>query len=326
MPGMVVANSHIGLTEIDQEPSTQDGVVEPHSALSDLAHAADGLRVGDDFKTLQYAFRHGVLTAISPPQHSGLVAGYSVAFRTGAELYSEAVVKHDVAVHVSIGDDVKDSYAPSITVQIGRLRELLTNATSPSPFARVTSGELPLVVNVDDPNDISKVLSVTSAHPHIRLVLAGATGAWKVAREIAAAGAAVLLQPARCLPTTWTTRACRPPFSSPSAAEILLDAGARPLGVSIAEPNQVRSLRFEAGWLAAEAGKPQHYADDAIGAATWAVADAFGLADTGVGRIKEGTGANLLVLNAAPGLALSLSASLQLIGDGPTVSLHPQQD
>ncbi|KAJ1568743.1 hypothetical protein HK405_014354 [Cladochytrium tenue] len=327
IPGMIAANTPIGLTDIEQESSTHDGSVSSENALSGLAHAADGLRVGGDQKHLQYAFRHGVLTAITPPEHNGLIGGFSVAFRTGAE----------------------DSWTNSLTVQIGRLRELLSDAGSSSPFSHVVSGELPLVVDANEPSDISKVLGIASAHPSLRLVVAGAAGAWKVASELAAtANASVLLQPGRCLPLTWETRSCLPPHSRPTAAERLRAAGVERLAISVPKevpgPDQVRSLRFEAGWLAADAvelglgrlgpsgnGRLELSAEAeseavAIGAVTWTVADAFGLTELGVGRIVQGTRANLVALDATPGNALSLSASVQLLGDGRSIVTLPRQD
>ncbi|KAJ1555487.1 hypothetical protein HK405_001494 [Cladochytrium tenue] len=358
MPGMVVANTMIGLGEIDLEPITQDGLVDNPSVLAGLARAADGLRVDADQKHLQYAFRHGVLTAISAPLHRGMLGGISVAFRTGAKGYNDAIIKEEVAMHVTIGNAAKDSHTASVTTQIGLLRRLLdegaaaadsatTNASvsaaaaATHPFARIASGAMPLVSSADDPSDLAKLLALATARPRVRLVLTGAAGAWSLVDDAAAAtgsssssyplaaAAAVLLQPPRCMPVSWDARACRPPYARPTAAELLLRADdAPPLAVAPQFPDQARSLRFDAGWLAAEAvALGSVTLDDAVGAATWAVADAFGLAELGVGRVAVGTRANLLVLDAAdPGLVLSLNSTLQLIGDGKRVVTQPVQD
>ncbi|KAJ1562582.1 hypothetical protein HK405_010403 [Cladochytrium tenue] len=354
--GMVAANTILGLGEIPMEPATLDGTVDPVSALAGFAHAADGLRVGPGLKQLEYAFRAGVLTAVTPPRHSGVVAGVSVAFRTGAAHLRDAIIQRDVAVHVTIGAAAKDPWAPSVTVQVGRLRALLADAQPPSPLARVVSGELPLAVDVNDPSDIEKVVALAANHPRLRLVVAGAAGAWTLAEPDGGAGplsgnVSVLLQPARCVPSTWDTRACRPPFApAPTAFQRLLyggvgvgsgssGSGGSHLAISVAEPDQVRSLRLEAGWQAAE---PPMLADGddydhdgasqleaaAVGAVTWEAADALGIdPKLGVGRVLVGTHANLVVLDSRAGASpLSLRAHVRLLGDGRTVVTEPLQD
>lgn len=273
-----------------------------------------------------------MLTSITPPLSRGLVAGYSVAFRTGAELYSDAIIKSDVALHVSVGDDAKEPYARSVSTQISRLRHLLLHPVDGSPFKEVVEGKLPLVINVNEPNDISKIIGLLRSNTslsNIRPLLAGAVGAWKVAKEVRESGFPILLQPARCVPGTWETRDCRLPFSRPTTTEMLI--GSSEIGkesgivmaISVTEPDQVRSLRFEAGWLAAEAVTSGVSIEYAVGAVTWHVADSFGLGSTGIGRVLVGTRANMVGLNGEP---LALQTEIQIIGDGANVVLHPKQD
>ncbi|KAJ1563471.1 hypothetical protein HK405_001905, partial [Cladochytrium tenue] len=118
---------------------------------------------------------------------------------------------------------------------------------------------------------------------------------------------------------------------------LLAGAGVAGLAVAGTDPEPAaRALRFEAGWLAAETGGNGDAGEaaawrrigavEAVGAATWAVADAFGVGGLGVGRIVEGTRANFLVLDApALEFALSLKANLQLVCDGSTVTPQPRQ-
>ncbi|KAI9333372.1 hypothetical protein DFJ73DRAFT_896103, partial [Zopfochytrium polystomum] len=350
IPGLIVANIPIGLAGIDMEEITADGLVDSATALGGLAHAADGIRVGGGAygqghgvaamqdKLLQYAFRSGVLTAITPPRATGMVAGFSTAFRTGA----------------------KEPSADSVTAQLGRLRSLLAaGATHPhSPFATVANGTHALVVSVDDASDIEKVLAIVS-DSKARVVIAGGAGARKAAgalRRRAAVTAAtggsvsVLLQPARCVPATWEQRECAEPFARPTTAEVLLSPASSSassyladaeapvtLGLSVEWPNKVRALRHEAGFLVADsvtAPADVVSVEAAVGAVTWAVADAFfgasgplDPAADGVGRVKVGTRANFVAVNArAEGVLSAMAARVQIVADGARVVTLPTQD
>ncbi|KAJ3331688.1 hypothetical protein HDU76_002490 [Blyttiomyces sp. JEL0837] len=350
IPGLISANVQLGLEEIAQESTTHDGPIKSSEAAEGLVQAVDGLRVGNS-KLLQYAYRHGVLTSISAPRSYGTVHGLSVAFRTGADSFHDAVIKPLASLHVTIGDEGKDDYASSVSIQLAKLARLLldsTNVTLPvvesdpaniemgnkakptqgpwyvEPFRDVVNGKYPLVVTVHDPNDISKLLAITR-HPNLkrmRLVLAGASGAWSVADEIAAANVPVLLQPARCTPKSWESRYCKTPYARPETAmEILTDAGVKVL-LSVVENDQTRSLLFEAGWAFAEASASRLTEEEALGAVTWRVADAFGLGGLGVGKIVVGGRANCVGLNGGP---FGFGVQVQILGDGKNVVTLPSQ-
>ncbi|KAJ3210089.1 hypothetical protein HDU82_008790 [Entophlyctis luteolus] len=322
IPGLIGAAVPLGLEEIGMEDSTTDGNAGTENALAGLVSAKDGLRVGGGGKLLEYAWRSGVLTGIAAPTGSGVVQGISVAFRTAAQKYSDAILKSDVALHISIGDYAKGK---SISSQLAHLRSWLAAPKAETPFSDVVSGKLPLVATVHDPNDISKLLGiVSSVAPKARLVLAGATGAWVVADEIATAKVPVLLLPPRCQQETWETRWCRPyGTSSQSTYEILASAGVKVL-FSVREPDQIRSLLFEAGWgtVGDSESTGTVNAMDAVGVVTWNVADAFGL-DEGVGRIVVGKRASFVGLDGGP---VGFGYRIQILADGSEVTTQPLQD
>ncbi|KAI8622460.1 hypothetical protein BC830DRAFT_1089218 [Chytriomyces sp. MP71] len=322
VPGLIAAGTPLGLEEIQQEEGTSDGDARSEDAVIGLVHAKDGLRVGGGGKLLEYAWKHGVLAGVSGPKGRGVVSGVSVAFRTAADRYSDAVLKPDVAVHVNIGNSAKEGYAGSVSAQLGKLRSLLTEGKA--DFTDVVSGKLPLVVTAHDPNDISKVLTlVAAAAPKARLVISGATGAWVVATELAAANVPVLLLPARCKPDSWEKRWCKAyGDGGPSAFELLKNAGVK-VALSVSEPDQVRSLLFEAGWgtVGDSTGGGKVNVMDAVGAVTWRVADAFGLED-GLGRIVVGKRANFVGLDGGP---VGFGYHIQILGDGAYVTTKPLQ-
>ena len=129
-----MTKSH-GLTEMVEEPDTQDGAVSG----SDLAHvitAADGLQFGDHHVAFDH--RRGLTRIITAPGSKGFLHGLSTAFRPGAAhgrynqvcrqyvrlqlttdshsaLDSGAIIKKAAALQFSIGDEAKSMASPVIT-------------------------------------------------------------------------------------------------------------------------------------------------------------------------------------------------------------------
>lgn len=73
---------------------------------------------------------------ITAPSSSGLVAGLSTVFSTGAahRLENGAVIQDVAALHVQIGHSNK---GPSVSTQIAALRNMLLGAHSGSKFSEV---------------------------------------------------------------------------------------------------------------------------------------------------------------------------------------------
>ncbi|KAJ3013183.1 UNVERIFIED_CONTAM: hypothetical protein HDU68_000830 [Siphonaria sp. JEL0065] len=324
IPGLIGASLPLGLEEISAEEITRDGDAGTDDALDGFVHFKDGLRVGGGSKLLEYAWRSGVLTGVAA-SGGGVVQGVSVAFRTAAERYNDAILKADVALHVAIGNNAKESFAKSISSQLAHLRSLLTSPKPDTPFADVVAGKIPVVVTVHDPSDISKLLVlVSTAAPKARLVLAGASGAWAVADEIARANVPVLLLPPRCQQESWEQRWCKPYGNGgPSVYETLKSAGVK-VAFTVREPDQVRSLLFEAGWGTVGDGSNGKLVDttDAVGVVTWRVADALGLGDD-FGRVLVGKRACFVGLDGGP---VGFGYKIQILGDGPYVTTQPVQD
>ncbi|KAJ3123381.1 hypothetical protein HK100_011628 [Physocladia obscura] len=330
IPGLISAAAGLGLEEISTDASTTDGILSVEDVLAGFAFAKDGLRVGGDGKLLESAWKAGVLTGISAPKSEGLVQGVSVAFRTTAEKYKNAVVKSDVAVHITVGNEAKDTYSNSISSQFGHLRKLLESPKPDSPFNDVVSGKLPLVATVHDPNDISKLLQLlATTAPKVKLVISGATGAWVVADEIAQANATVHLLPPRCQQDSWEKRWCRTiGRGEPTTYEILKAAGVKVSIniISVAGTNEVRSLLFEAGWMTV--GDHSYSSgivvedQDAVAAVTWNIADAFGLQD-GTGKILLGKRASFVGLDGGP---VGFGYNIQILCDAEKVTTLPIQE
>ncbi|KAJ3117413.1 hypothetical protein HDU96_006794 [Phlyctochytrium bullatum] len=324
IPGLIGANTDLGLVEIPPEALTNDGTSSSADAIAGHVRAVDGLRVGGGSKTLNEAFRGGVLTSISVPVTDGMVRGLSVAFRTGAERFDEAIVKATVGLHADTGvfgglfGGAKPS---SVSGQIALLRKLLATAAPGTPFHDAKTGKLPLVITAHEPNDIAKLLALKrSEHPDLRLILAGGAGAWVVAKELAQLSVPVLLNPHRCAPMFWEARWCRPAGSRPSTADLLAAEGVKVL-LTQPEAGIKGNLIWEAGWMHADS-EGAVTEEVAVGSVTWGVAKAFGLEESGVVRV--GKRANLLGINSVG--PLGFGKRIQVIGDGVHAIVRPEQD
>ncbi|KAJ3224410.1 hypothetical protein HDU81_008568 [Chytriomyces hyalinus] len=327
IPGLIASGVSIGLREISSEQSTNDGQSSSQDVLDGVVRAKDGLRVGGSSKALQFAFRSGVLTAISVPDGEGMLDGISVTFRTGAESYTRAIVQSDTALHVNIGDSAKGPFAQSISTQFGRLRSLLGSPPERSPFGNVVNGNMPLVVTSHDPSDITKlVYLVKETAPKARLVIRGASGAWAVAGLLAQFKIPVVLSPSRCKPFGWEKQWCRSvDHQGPTAYEILKRAGVD-VAISNDQTDASRSLLFEAGWATVASSTSGGKVDsaDAVGSVTWKVADMFGLEpNSGVGRISVGSRALIVGLDGGP---IGFGYQVQMLADGEFVTTNPKQE
>ncbi|CAE6507915.1 unnamed protein product [Rhizoctonia solani] len=270
IPGLVASGASIGLVEIDQEPSTNDGI--PLDSLeSDIPSIAGGSRFlirgvdGLSFagRNALLSYRGGVTTIIEAPfSFSGFIQGVSVAFRSGARhrLEPGAIPYREVALHVRLVRGQGDS---RISTRIATLRKLLLDAERGSVYAKVIKGELPLVVLVENKDimvtllDLKKELETVS-NSTLHLVFAGATESHLIADEIAQAGVGVILAPLRPIPQFWDQirYVPGPPLSQRTALQTLQKAGVivglGSSSVVVTQAWDVASTRFNLGWAIAD--------------------------------------------------------------------------
>ncbi|KAH8080279.1 carbohydrate esterase family 9 protein [Cristinia sonorae] len=266
-PGLVTYGSALGLEEISAESSTNDGYVyDP--LLGDIPailgkapviRAADGLQFTT--RNALLAYRAGVTTAITAPQTSGILAGLSVAFSTGAEhkLKEGAIVQDIVAVHVSI----HHQGVPSISTQIAALRHLLKEKKHHGHVAiwadKVVKGHIPLVIDVSSADAIATIIELKrevekeTGHA-LRITLTGASEAAVVAKEIADANIGVIVSPSRPYPSSWEDRRINPgpPLAPQNIVSTLLSHN---ITVAVGVPGtwQARNTRFDIAWVALDA-------------------------------------------------------------------------
>ncbi|KAK3822422.1 MAG: hypothetical protein JOS17DRAFT_753523 [Linnemannia elongata] len=278
-----VGAPNLGLIEIAAEETTGDG--HPNLSSGILA-AADGLKFGG--LHMDEAYKAGILTGVTAPDSEHVVQGLSVAFATGAEnaLSSKgaAIIKEKVALHVRVGQNSKSTLFPTVSSQIAYLRTNLKKALAfPIPaneeFSLVVRGKLPLVIEVDNRDEIIRLIQLKKElekeGAKLKVALLSATEAWTVAEHLAEAEIGVILRPYLCTPVQWTAQKCLPgaPLSKETGLSVLYKAGVN-VGLAAHEPEDVRQLSWIAAWARSDLNITEK---EAVGLVSWNLAKIVGL-------------------------------------------------
>jgi imidazolonepropionase-like amidohydrolase len=167
-------------------------------------------------------------------------------------------------------------------------------------------------VHVDRAADIKKVVTAFSAYPDLRLILAGAAEAWKVAALLSRQNIPVLINVMDNLPKNFDRLGARL-----DQATLLAEAGVTFAFLSGSPYSETRSLSQAAGIAVAQGLSWQQ----ALAAITAAPAAIWGL--EGLGRLEVGAIADLVIWNGDP-LEVT-SAPLAVLVDGEWVNLETRQ-
>lgn len=308
-PGLVSLGSSLGLQDIAMEDSAKDGEVfdamtSNAPVASEVVRAVDGLMFGT--RDAWLAYRAGVTDAITPPQSSGLILGFSAAFSTGAtgKLEKGAVAKDAAALHVRV------TYASTVGVstQIAALRRLLMPPAADEEVhgaaAHALQGTMPLVVHADSADVIATLIELkaeveSSIGATLRMTIVGGAEAHLLARELGEAGVGVIVISPRAFPYTWEKRRILPgpPLTQETNIMHLLahnvTVGIGPQGTNgmdMISSWAVRNLRFDAGWAMLES-------DGQI-----SEAEALAMASTDINKLLGVKGSGDLVATRGGGL------------------------
>lgn len=303
-PGLVAADTSIGLVEIDLETSTRDdskSIVDPVRAGYDAASALHA-----DSVLLQVEAIDGVTTAAVTPQ-GGLFAGRIAWIDLVAGDHRRLVAAEGVGMRASLGQIVDGSRAATLQ----RMREVFDDAgfyrTRRGAYDRRQSRDLaahrldlealvpvldrriPLVVSAHRASDLLALVELAD-DLKLDVVAIGGTQAWQVADELARAKVPVIVQPSQNLPGSYDMIGARL-----DNAALLAQAGVE-VGIAVlGEAHNVRNVTQEAG-IAIAHGLPR---EKAVSAITLNIARAYGM-DAHYGSIAAGKVANLVVWDGDP--------------------------
>lgn len=298
-PGLIAADTDLGLVEIGLEDSTRDDSRRDPSPIK--AGYDPSSAISADSSLISVQAIEGVTTAAVAPR-GGVLSGGVAWIDLVAGAHTSIVAKSGVAVVGNLGRSYDGSRAATL-IELRQafddarwyrqnerkyelnqaIRELAADPADLRALWPVLDKQIPLIVRAHRASDLLALIEL-AAELGIELTIVGACEGWKVAAELAAANVIVIIQPSDNLPGNFDTLGARL-----DNAKLLHEAGVR-VAIAHFESYNARNVTQEAG-LAVANGLP-HAA--AITAVTLNIARAYGMDDQ-YGTLAVGKVANLVV-------------------------------
>lgn len=307
-PGLIAADTSIGLVEIGAEVSTHDDARQDPSPIKAGYDPAPAVNADSSLISIQAI--EGVTTAAVAPR-GGLISGEVAWIDLLAGDHTNIVASAGVAVAANFGRAYAGSRAASLAqlreafedakwyrdnqrnYERNQSRELVAHPLDLRALWPVLDGTIPLVVRAHRASDLLALIELGESLS-IRITIVGAAEGWKVASELAAAKIIVVIQPTDNLPGSFDTLGARL-----DNAKLLDEAGVT-VAIAHFDSHNVRNVTQEAG--IAVANGLSH--DAALRAISLNVAKAYGM-DREYGTIAAGKVASLVVWDGPDPLELS---------------------
>ncbi len=190
-------------------------------------------------------------------------------------------------------DDVKSYQTRRAAYESGSTRDFAATRADMEALVPVVAGTMPLALEVDRASDILEALAFAKEY-NLKLWLTGASEAWLVAREIAAASVPVFVGAMNNIPTSFDALS-----SAQENAALLRAAG---VTVVLIGNGPGDNATFNVRNIRQEAGNAVAYGmtwTDALRAITLAPAEVLGVADR-VGSLTAGKDANVVIWDGDP--------------------------
>lgn len=301
-PGLIHANANAGLGVAGLNGQQEGGV---QGEVNPSFNPAEG--VDPAAFTIPIARTGGITGALLVPG-GPFMPGQIPAVNYAGDRIEDMIVRKNAALSLDLSDNSKGAGGGSRAGTMARIRRLFNDALEYSrrrpeflkgniqPLSAPASeleallpmlrGEVPLAVSANRRIDLENALRLKQEY-RIRMVIYGAVEGWQLAKEIAAAGVPVIIEPNRDIPS----------FDGLGArldnGTLLREGGAQVI-IAQGDPGGERNLRYAAG----NAVRNGMSWDDALKAITQNPAAAFGLAD--YGTLEPGKVANLVVWSGDP--------------------------
>ena len=328
-PGLVAGFTRMGVVEVDGVRETNDA----GAGQSDFSAALDiSLAVNPRATPIAVSRAEGITRAVvAPDTGKTIFGGQGAIIDLGAD--PQAVMAPRAFQFVEFGESAAATAGGSRPAAFAMFRNALLEAKAfvgkPQTGGRVTDGMLtkldaaalapmvagrvPMLVHVERAADIVQVLDLTREFPALKLVLVGATEAWMVAPQIAAAKVPVLASALADLPSSFEALAATQSNIGRLAAEgVTVGIGM----INDDEARQARLIKQYAGNLVALTRVPGASGLDwghAFATISSGPARALGL-DGEIGSLRAGRRGDVVIWDGDP-LELS-SAPLLVMIDG----------
>jgi imidazolonepropionase-like amidohydrolase len=314
-PGMISADSVLGLVEIEAVRATVDvgepGPINPNSRAE--------IAINPDSENFLVARANGILIALTAPSTGGsLIAGLSAAIQLDGWTTEDMVIEAPIGLHMTlpelrIPDGIPEPQSRQLTESRDEQLELLTSSFDEARAYRLASAagevetidrrweamipvfdrELPVFAHVDDLMQIRYALRLADEY-QFDLVIVGGADAWRIADALAEREIPVIVSGLHRPPMRrWEA------YSTPSENPVRLhEAGVKVaianMGGTFIAPME-RNLPYEAAEAVAWGLDP----DDAIRMITLYPAEILGIDDR-VGSIDPGKDASFIVTDGNP--------------------------
>ena len=315
MPGLVAPRSSVGITSNWRNQSSVDEISSPVVPEMQVRHAIE-----PQAPLFAFARQLGVTTALVTPGDRNVVGGRGAVVKTTGAVVDKMIIRDDAVMVFGFGVSAKRSgQLPSTRMGLAALlRENLVKAqeyqagkeryekdkkgTAPAPdlsmeaLLPVLGGRLPVLVHAEREDDIRTALRIADEFK-LKLILDGATDAWKLAPELARREIPVILEDIfRGLGQV------EDKGFNPQSPAILVKAGVR-VAFRAAEGSRWTPGLGEAGGdpleIAAFAVRNGLAQEAALRAVTIDAARIAGVADR-TGSLEPGKDADLLILRGHP--------------------------
>jgi imidazolonepropionase-like amidohydrolase len=303
-PGLIDANTDVGVVDVELEASTNDS--DAHGAMNPALRMTDGY---NPRSILVPITRSGGVTSVVVAPRSGVLGGQGAFVDLVEDDVASPVVRAPLAQYARVDEDTAEALAGTRGGMWLVLREALDDARfygahkaqyeangarllslrrpALEALQAVVRGEQPLVVSAHRASDIETALRLAD-ELKLRIVIQGGSEAWMVADELARRKVPVIVDPFQDLPVRFDRL-----HSRSDNAAILSRAGVRVVIATFAA-HQSRLLWQHAG-NAVRLGMDH---DAALRAVTEAPAAAFDL--KGYGRLEPGAVGNVVVWSGDP--------------------------
>ena len=316
-PGLIAANTVLGLVEINAVRATRD-YAEP-GTINPNVHANEA--VDPDSELFPVARGNGILIALSVPQSpsdetgpTGLITGSSAVLQMDGWTWEDMTVKSPAGVHViwpdvrSVPTDDKEAHK-ALGARLKALEDAFAEARSYADahaagsltktdlrweaMLPVFSGDIPVFVHANDVRQIRDALEFAGSFD-VKLVIVGGIDAWRLADELKAANAAVIVSPVHTVPLRrWE------PYDTPFTNASKLAAAGVAFAIagngSAFGSANARNVPYQAATAAAH-GLSR---DDALKAITLYAAEILGVDDR-LGSLDTGKDATFIATDGDP--------------------------
>jgi imidazolonepropionase-like amidohydrolase len=307
-PGLIAADTSLGLVEIGLEDSTRDDARNGDSPIKAGYDPAPAVNADSSLIAVQAI--EGVTTAAVAPR-GGLISGEVAWIDLLPGAHAEIVAEAGVAVTANFGRSYEGSRAAAFaelqrtfedaawyranqrSYDRNQARELAAHPMDLRALWPVLDKQIPFVVRAHRASDLLALVELREQFD-IEITIVGAAEGWKVAEELAAAGIRVVIQPTDNLPYSYDMLGARL-----DNAKLLHEAGVK-VALAHFDTHNVRNVTQEAG-IAVANGLPPEVALQAV---TLELAAAYGMDDE-YGTIAPGKVANLVVWDGPDPFELS---------------------